>query len=98
MLLRMFAEQIDKISKLTGHGPITITSYIRNDNIHSCHYWGRALDIRVKDKPRTWYWAMVEFGKAMALLNPQFRMNPHSEIYRRNNQHIHIEIREKKDA
>ena len=96
MLLRLFVEQVDRLSKLTGHGPITITSYIRNDNIHSLHYWGRALDIRVKDKPTSWYWAMCEFGQAMGLLNPRFRMNPHNELYGKEHQHIHIEIRDAK--
>ena len=96
LLLRVYAELLDRISRLTGHDAITITSYVRNDNIRSLHYYGRALDIRVKDKPESWYRAMCEVGQGLALLNPRFRMNPHEELFGKNNQHIHIEIREAK--
>lgn len=98
MLLRVYVELLDRISKLAGNGPITITSYIRNNNIRSLHYWGRALDIRVKDKPKTWYWGMVEIGKGLNLICPRFRMNPHTELYGKEHQHIHIEIRDEKGS
>lgn len=94
LLLRQFAEMLDKVSRVTGHEEITITSYVRNDNIRSLHYYGRALDIRVFDKPESWYHAMADVGAAMALLNPRFRMNPHPELFRKEQQHIHIEIRD----
>jgi len=97
MLLRRFVDMLERFSLLTGYGELTVTSYIRNDNPKSLHYWARALDIRVKDKPKCWYWGMVDIGKAFALLNPRFRMNPHSELYGKDNQHIHIEIRDNHD-
>lgn len=94
LMLREFIEILEQISVMTGHGEITITDYLR-DNPRSLHHYGKALDGRVNDKPLRWHVAMAKIGEALAILNPQFRMNPHFDD-RKTQPHIHIEIRRKK--
>ncbi len=96
-MLRNFVDILQSISILTGHDPLVITSYIRKGNKKSLHYYARALDIRVRDKSKAWYFAMISIGAAFGMLNPQFRMNPHLELYGKPEQHIHVEIRSKKE-
>ena len=90
--LRKLIEIIDQLSIDSGHGEITITSYIR-PNKNSLHHYGQAVDIRVKDKPVSWYIAITELGKALALFDKRWRINPHYELYRQEHQHIHLEVR-----
>ena len=106
MWLRWFLELFDRLSVFLGFNEIRITSYIRNGNIHSCHYWGWAADIGIKEHPSIWYWGMVLIGKAIERLSRWayrhgqirywFRMNRHKELYRTKDQHIHIELRDAK--
>ncbi len=91
--LRQFVQVLELISILTGYGELTITSFIRLDNMKSLHYHARALDIRVKDKPSAWYYSMALIGLALGILNKSVRMNPHYKLYGKSQQHIHIEIR-----
>lgn len=93
--LRQFVEVIEKITVMIGLPELVITSYVRKDRKNSLHYYGRALDIRVWDHSATWYWGMVLIGMAIGLINSKFRMNPHTELYGKLHQHIHIEIRNK---
>jgi len=95
--IREYADLIDKISVLTGHGEITITDMLRSGDrwIHSLHHrnYGQAVDIRVRDKTMWWFAAMAKIGDFINDLNPKFRMNPHWELLKTENRHIHIEIR-----
>ena len=93
MELRKLVEMIDRLSKDSGHGEITITSYIRKNNKKSLHYYGRAVDIRVRDKPVEWYIALCSIGVALAALNPKWRINPHYELYSEPEKHVHLEVR-----
>ena len=95
LLLRQFIDVLEAITVMLGLSELVITSYIRKDNIYSLHYYGRALDIRVWDHPVIWYWAMTLIGMAITLIDSRFRMNPHTELYGKPQQHIHIEIRDK---
>jgi len=97
-ILRWFIEALELISIMLGFGELTITSYIRDVKKYpkSLHPYGRALDFRVRDKPTIWYWGMCLIGMAIGLMNRRFRMNPHHELYGKDEQHIHIEIRDKK--
>jgi len=90
--LRKLVDIIDQLSVDGGHGEITITDYIR-PNPNSLHFTGRAVDIRVRDKPVSWYIAICELGKALVLMNKCWRINPHYELYRQAQQHIHLEVR-----
>ena len=92
--LRLWAEWLDKMSVILGYGELTVTSYIRPEDVHSRHCSGKALDIRVKDKPTIWYMSMVTICKAMEMLNRRFHVNPHYGFFRMKDQHIHIEVRE----
>lgn len=95
--LREYADLIDRLSTLSGHGEITITDMFRYGDrwIHSLHHrnYGKAVDIRVKDKTAWWYAAMAMLGYVLNELNPKFRMNPHWELHGTDDAHIHIEIR-----
>ena len=93
--LRQFVDMLEKLTVMIGLPELVITSYVRLGNKKSLHYYGRALDIRVKDHSATWYWGMVLIGMAIGFINPKFRMNPHTELYGKLHQHIHIEIRDK---
>ena len=98
IILRKWLYIINYISILTGHGPITITDYFREGekwkvSLHFKKYGGRAGDVRVRDKSTIWYLAMFQIGIAFNLLNKKFRMNVHPELFRKKQQHIHIEIR-----
>ncbi len=92
-MLRQFFQVLETISKLTGHGELTVTSYVRRTNKKSFHYWARALDFRIKDELTIFYLGMIMVGKAFEFFNPRFRMQPHPELFRKSGQHIHIEIR-----
>lgn len=97
MLLRQFLELIERISKMTGHGELTITSYLRNkegDNKRSFHFWARGVDFRIKDKSTAFYLGVAFLGQAFAFFDSRFRIQVHPEHFRENNQHIHLEIRE----
>ena len=93
IILRQFVQLLESVSKLTGHGELTITDYLRNDP-KSLHHYGRALDIRVRDKDKTWYWGMRMLGKALWIMSKRLRLNPHIKLYGQPQQHIHIEIRD----
>lgn len=95
LLLREYVQVLGLISIMLGFGAIVITSYIRLGKKTSCHYYGWAVDIRTRDKPEIWYFCMVSIGRAIELLNPRFRMNPHFNT-RDSAPHLHIEIRAKK--
>ena len=95
ILLRQFVEVIDTMSRLTGHGEVTITDYLRT-NPRSLHHYGRALDLRTKDKSNSWYWAMSLLGLAFWAFSKQFRVQVHKELKDTKDQHIHIEIRDLK--
>jgi hypothetical protein len=96
LLLKLFVKIIDDITTMTRHGDITITSYIRKDNPHSLHFYGRAVDVRVKDKSLAWYMAMEHAVHLFHLLNPRFRIQIHLNQYNTIHKHIHIEIRDEK--
>ena len=95
--IREYADLIDRVSVLAGHGEITITDFLRSGDrhIHSLHHrnYGQAVDIRVRDESVQWYYAVVSLCRSLELLNPLFRVNPHFTDYRRDQQHIHIEVR-----
>lgn len=91
--LRKLVGEIDRLSIDSGHREIMITSYIRPDRKQSYHFWGQAVDIRVKDKPVEWYVAMCKLGESLGLLNPKWRINPHYEQYHGGEPHIHLEVR-----
>ncbi len=93
IMLRLLVEWIDQLSRESGHGEIEITSYIRLGSKKSYHYYGQAVDIRVKDKPVVWYAAMARLGETLGLLNPKWRINPHYEEYHGGQPHIHLEVR-----
>ena len=84
---------IDSISVRTGHGEITLTSILRKNNPASLHYYWRGIDFRLKDKSVVFYLAIVSLGKVFEYLNPKFRMNVHAELFRKQQQHVHIEKR-----
>ena len=98
-LLKWYLELLDRISQMTGHDHITITDYLRDD-INSLHHYRRAADIRCKDKNVNWYIGMVKIGEALAILDmhkrkdkSRFKMQPHFWMYRKDHQHLHVEIR-----
>jgi len=96
-LLRKVLALIDWISELLGFGEITITDFLRDGDewLHSLHHrkYARAADVRVRDKSVAWYVAMMLFGQCLHLLNNNIRFNMHYDTYRKDNQHIHVEIR-----
>lgn len=83
---------IDALSQATGHGEITITCFIRAQDFDSYHYKAQAADIRVKDKSKEWYAAMILFKHVLERLDWQVQLVPHLEHYGTENQHIHVEI------
>lgn len=86
---------IDALSQATGHGEITITCFIRAQDFNSYHYKAQAADIRVKDKSKEWYAAMILFKHVLERLDWQVQLVPHLELYGLENQHIHVEIDDK---
>lgn len=91
-LLRWYIMTLDNISVMLGFDEITITSFVRLNNKKSWHYWGRALDMRIKDKSTEWYLAMIAIGNAFKQLDSRLFMQPHVELFRKDHQHIHIHI------
>lgn len=83
---------IDALSQATGHGEITITEFIRAQDFDSYHSKAQAADIRVKDKPKEWYAAMILFKHVLERLDWQVQLVPHLELYGTKHQHIHVEI------
>jgi len=83
---------IDDLSKVTGHGEITVTSFLRAKDFDSYHSKAQAADIRVKDKRKEWYAAMILFKHVLERLDWQVQLVPHLDIYGTENQHIHVEI------
>ena len=83
---------IDALSQATGYGEITITCFIRATDFDSYHYKAQAADIRVKDKNEKWYEAMILFKYVLARLDWRIQRIPHLELWRKDHQHIHVEI------
>ena len=83
---------IDALSQTTGHGEITITCFIRSRDFDSYHAKAQAADIRVRDKSNEWYEAMILFKHVLARLDWQIQLVPHFERWRKDDQHIHVEI------
>lgn len=83
---------IDDLSKATGHGEITVTGFLRPQDFDSYHYKAQAADIRVKDKSKEWYAAMILFKHVLERLDWQVQLVPHLELYGGEHQHIHVEI------
>lgn len=83
---------IDTLSQATGHGEITITCFIRAQDFDSYHYKAQAADIRVRDKNKEWYAAMILFRDVLRHLDWQVQLVPHLELYGEPSQHIHVEI------
>lgn len=83
---------IDALSQATGYGEITITCFIRELDFDSYHYKAQAADIRVRDKSKEWYEAMILFRDVLRHLDWQIQLVPHIELYGKENQHIHIEL------
>lgn len=83
---------IDALSQATGHGEITITCFIRAKDFDSYHSKAQAADIRVRDKAKDWYAAMILFRDVLWRLDWQAQIVPHLELYGTAQQHIHIEI------
>ena len=83
---------IDALSQATGHGEITITCFIRALDFDSYHSKAQAGDIRVKDKSKMWYAAMILFRDVLRRLDWQVQLVPHLELYGKAHQHIHVEI------
>lgn len=95
--LKMFVGILEDISELVGCGELLVTDYLRygERNIHSLHHelYGCACDIRVRDKSNTWMAMMSMVGVALAIVDYKIRMNPHWELFRTNDQHLHLEVR-----
>ena len=94
--LREYLFALDNLSLMLNQKEITMTDFLRDGSEQSLHHrihGGRAADIRVRDKSTVWYVAMCEIGEALERLDHRFRMNPHRELYGKEQQHIHIEIR-----
>lgn len=83
---------LDDLSKATGHGEITITCFIRAQDFDSYHSKAQAADIRVRDKSKEWYAAMILFRDFLMRLDWQVQLVPHLEMYGTKQQHIHVEI------
>lgn len=83
---------IDALSQATGHGEITITEFIRAQDFDSYHSKAQAADIRVKDKSKEWYAAMILLRDVLRYLDWQVQLVPHLELYGTKSQHIHVEI------
>ena len=83
---------IDALSQATGHGEITITCFIRAQDFDSYHAKAQAADYRIRDKSKEWYEAMILFKPVLARLDWQVQLVPHLELWRKDSQHIHIEI------
>ena len=83
---------IDALSQATGHGEITITCFIRAQDFDSYHSKAQADDFRVRDKSKEFYEAMILFKHVVARLDPQVQIVPHLELWRKEHQHIHVEI------
>lgn len=83
---------IDALSQATGHGEITITEFIRTQDFDSYHCKAQAADIRVRDKSKDWYRAMILFADVLRRLDWQVQLVPHLELYGTKRQHIHVEI------
>ena len=83
---------IDALSKATGHGEITITCFIRAQDFDSYHSKAQADDFRLRDKSKEFYEAMILFKPVLSRLDPQVQLVPHLELWRKDDQHIHVEI------
>ena len=83
---------IDDICQLCGWGEIVITDYLRNSP-SSLHHVGLGADIRVKDKPTIMYLTLYTICKAIEATDKRLRANFHWDIFKKQNQHIHVEIR-----
>jgi len=83
---------IDDLSKLTGHGEITVTEFLRPKGSGGYHPEAQAADFRVKDKSKEWYEAMILFKYVLSRLDWQVQLVPHLELWRKDHQHIHVEI------
>ena len=92
MLLYYVVSFIDDLSKATGHGEITITSFLRLRDMDSYHSKAQAADIRLHDKTKEWYEAMIVFRSVLSRLNWQIQLVPHLKLYNTPDEHIHIEI------
>lgn len=90
--LHQILRVIDDLSQATGHGEITITCFLRPQDFDSYHSKGQAADIRVKDKSKEWYAAMILFKHVLERLDWQVQLVPHLELWRKDHQHIHVEI------
>lgn len=83
---------IDALSKATSHGAITLTDFLRPQDFNSYHSKGQAADIRVKDKGKEWYEAMIMFKWVLFRLDWQIQLIPHLELYNKDYWHIHVEV------
>ena len=90
--LRAVASLVDQFSQVTGNGEITITEYIRPGARRSHHSILQAVDIRVRDKTRAFYWGMEILGKLLRQFDEQIQFDMHKPLYGKPEQHIHVEI------
>ena len=90
--LKAVVQTVDLFSQVTGNGEITITSYWRPQNARSYHSILQAVDIRVRDKKRAFYWGMETLGKLLRQFDEQIQFDLHKSLYGKPQQHIHVEI------
>ena len=90
--LRRVMVLLDQISQISGHGEITITSYIRKKKKSSYHYKAQAVDFRTKDKRAGWCLAMIHIGQQLQFLDHTIQLDPHLELRNKPNEHFHLEI------
>lgn len=83
---------INDLSKVTGHGEITVTEFLRPQDFDSYHSKAQAADFRVKDKSKEWYAAMILLRDVLRRLDWQVQLVPHLELYGTVDQHIHVEV------
>lgn len=95
-MLREFVYLIDRLSVILGFGEVTMTCFLREKVVDNPTYHTvfQAVDLRTKDKPLVWKWAIYAIGVIIEKLNWKFQIYPHFESWGKPDEHFHIAIRE----
>ena len=87
---------LDSFSVLCGWGGVTITSLYRPRDLDSYHSILQAADIRTRDKPPMFRWALVMMSAILKMVDPHLQIYVHRELWGKPHEHIHIAIKDGK--
>jgi hypothetical protein len=85
---------IERFTRVTGCGEITITSYYRPLDYDSYHSILQAADIRSKDKPNSWKEGIGYLSLACKAVEPTLQIYMHPELKGTPGEHIHVAIKD----